>query len=328
MAEQSPVNLWQMADLCTPWCVHVVATLRIAEHIADGCERIESLAATAKCNADVLHRVLGHLVARGVFAEPEPGRFVLNDAARGLMDPALHLALDLNGIGGRMAHAWSTMLIFVRTGAPGYHELFGKPFWEDLQANPAVGAGFDDLMGYMGHGAPRGDFELTCGWGDIRTVVDVGGGTGAMLAAVLQALPHVRGTLVDFPRTVERAVETFAQAGVADRATVAGQSFFDPLPPGADLYVLRHVIHDWPDRESVALLSRCAGAARPNGRVVVLDGVRDDDAPRDITISDVLVGGKDRTVAEMRSIAQQAGLSVVAATRQTNGYFVTECVVR
>src|SRR5207245_3525887 len=120
------------------------------------------------------------------------------------------------GIGGRMAYAWGTLLTYVRTGAPAYHELFGLPFWEDLAAHPDIAASFDALMGPAGHGTPKPEFPITGGWESVRTVVDVGGGTGAMLAEILRARPEIHGTLVDLPGTVARSAETFAAAGVAD----------------------------------------------------------------------------------------------------------------
>jgi SAM-dependent methyltransferase len=318
------VNLAALSDLCTPWCIHVVATLRIADHIAAGIDKIDDLAAAAKCDSYVLHRVLEHLVSKGVFEQPEPGRFALNEAARGLLDPSQRVGLDLEGIGGRFAHAWGSLLTYVRTGAPAYHQVFGLPFWEDLDAHPEIAASFDALIGPAGHGIPDPDFQLTGGWDSVRTVVDVGGGTGAMLAEILRARPPIRGTLVDLPRTVARSGETFRSAGVTDRVTTIGQSFFDPLPAGADLYLLRGVLNDWPDREVIAILSRCAEAARPAGRVVVLKGVGPEGAPRGLAIEMMLVGGKHRTVAEFRELARQSGLEVLAAGRQPS-YFVVEC---
>jgi hypothetical protein len=131
--------------------------------------------------------------------------------------------------------------------------------------------------------------------------------------------------LVDLPRTVARSVEIFQAAGVAERVTTIGQSFFDPLSSGADLYLLRGVLNDWPDREATAILRRCAEAARPSGRVVVLKGVGPDDAPRNLSIEMVLLGGKYRTVAEFTKLARQAGLVVSAAEQQASRYFVVEC---
>lgn len=317
------VDLEALGDLRTPWCLHVVVTLRVAEQIAAGVEDVAGIAAAVACDRDVLHRVMAHLVSKGVFEESERGRFSLNEAARMLLDSGLRLAFDLSGIGGRMAGAWAGLLTFVKTGEPGYREIFGRPFWEDLEAHPDVAASFDALIGPGGHGKFSAEFAIA-GWDSVQTVVDVGGGTGSMLAAILRARPSVRGTLVELPRTVARSAEIFRDAGVSDRVTTSAQSFFDPLPAGADLYLLRGVINDWPDREAVAILRRCAEAARPGGRVVVLKGFAAEDAPKRLEIEMVLAGGKVRTVAEFRELAREAGLDVVAAGQQAD-YFVVEC---
>ena len=316
-------DLEALSDLCTPWCIRVVATLRIADHVAAGVTGIDQLAAAAGCHAGALRNVLGHLVGKGVFEEPAPGRFALNQPARALREAAPFL--DLEGIGGRMAHAWGTLLTYTRIGTPGYAEVFGMPFWEDLAAHPEVAASFDALMGPAGHGAPDADLPVTGGWASVKTVVDVGGGTGALLAEILRVGPHLQGTLVDLAGTVARSAATFEAAGVAGRVTTVGQSFFDPLPAGADLYLLSKVLNDWPERETIAILRRCAEAARPGGRVVVSGGVVADDEPRRLTIEMVLLGGTSNTLAEFRELARAAGLEVVAAERQLSGRFVVEC---
>src|SRR4051812_37248531 len=128
MSNSNAADLWNLSDLCTPWCVHVVATLHIAEHIAAGKNTIGVLADAAGCDAYVLHRVLTHLAGKRVFEEPTPGQFALNDCSRQLLVPMMQLGLDLNGIGGRMAHAWGTLLQYVRTGKSAYESIFGRPF--------------------------------------------------------------------------------------------------------------------------------------------------------------------------------------------------------
>ena len=161
-AADATVDLGQMLDLATPWCLHVAATLRIPEHISAGRTGITELAAAAGCDRDALHAVLGHLAARGVFAEDSPGRFTCNRAAEQLSESNF---LDLDGIGGRMAHTWGTLLDYVRTGQPAYQQVFGRPFWEDLAAHPRIAAEFDALMGPVGHGIPDFDIELSDGMG-------------------------------------------------------------------------------------------------------------------------------------------------------------------
>ena len=321
--------MWSLADLATPWCVHVAVTLGIADHIAAGVTGIDALASASKSDCEALHRLLRHLVGRGVFEEPSPGRFALNDAARGLLEPGAKHGLDLDAFGGRMAHAWGGLLQSVRTGAPAYHAIFGRPFWEDLEAHPQLAESFDALMG-PGHGTPDAEVLIAGDWDSVRTVVDVGGGTGSLLAEILRAHPEVRGTLVDLPATVARSNVVFQKAGVADRATAVGQSFFDPLPAGADLYLLKSVLSDWPDREALAILRRCAEAALPSTRVVALSGVSPDEAgaPPPELLMLVLVGGKVRTLSEFRELARAAGLDVRAAGRRASGRFTVECVPR
>jgi SAM-dependent methyltransferase len=280
----------------------------------------------AGADRDSLHRVLRHLVSRGLFEEPARGQFVLNAAARALLEDPIHLGLDLDGIGGRMAHAWGTLLSAVRTGKPAYHEVFGRGFWDDLDAHPEIAASFDALMGAAGHGTPDPHVLVDPGdWESVRTVVDVGGGTGALLAEVLRAQPHVRGTLVELPGPVARSAEVFRSAGVADRVTAVAQSFFDPLPGGADLYILKSVIHDWPDREATAILKRCAEGARPSGRVVVFTGAGPGEDASPELLMMVLVGGKARTLDEFREMARDAGLEVRSVGRQPSGRAIVEC---
>ena len=320
------MDLWSLSDLCTPWCVHVVATLRVADQIAAGNSDIGRLASASGAHAESLERVLRHLVSKGLFEEPTPGRFTLNDATRGLLDSSIQLGLDLDSFGGRMARAWGTLLTAVRTGRPAYQEAHGRGFWEDLDANPDLAETFDALMGPAGHGIPDPHVLLDPGgWDSVQTVVDVGGGTGALLAEVLRAHPNVTGTLVDLPRTVARSAELFNAAGVAGRATSSGQSFFDALPAGRDLYLLQKVLDDWPDQEAGAILTRCAEAARPRGRVVILSGITPEEIASPELLMLVLVGGRHRTLREFRALAREAGLEVCASGLAPSKRFIVEC---
>jgi hypothetical protein len=308
-------------DLATPWCLMVAATLRLPQHIAAGHHDVAELAEVAGCDRDALHALLGYLVARGVFVQDAPGRFSCNQAAGNLSHPFL----DLNGIGGRMAHAWGTLLDYVRTGQPAYQQVFGRPFWEDLAAHPDIAADFDALMGPAGHGVPDADIELAGGWDRIESIVDVGGGTGAMLACLLRLHPRARGILVDLPGTVARSGEILHD--VSDRVTLSPQSFFDPLPAGAGLYLLKKVLNDWPDEPTVAILRRCAEAAGATGRVVVLGGVSPDETAPVLAIDMLVAGGKTSTLTQFAELARRAGLEIRSAGPQPAGY-VVECAAR
>lgn len=160
MSEPREVDVWALADLCTPWCVHVVATLRIAELLETVPREVGELASQAGCDRDALLGVLRHLAGKGVFIEETAETSALNGPARTLLEPGARLGLDLDGFGGRMANAWTTLLTFIRTGKPAYETIFGAPFWEDLDRNTSIGELFDELMGPVGHGAPNPEVLL------------------------------------------------------------------------------------------------------------------------------------------------------------------------
>ncbi|MFJ4769376.1 methyltransferase [Streptomyces uncialis] len=320
------VDLWALSDLATPWCVRVVVTLGVAEHMADGVTKVGELARRADCDGESLARVLRRLVANGLFEEPAEDEFTLNEAARVFLEPGpLRGGLNLDGHGGRLAGAWTGLLDAVRSGRPTYQAVFGLPFWEDLDAHPGLADSYDSMMVEGRHVPDPAVLVHDGDWADVRHVVDVGGGTGAMLAEILRARPHVHGTLVDLPRTVARSGEIFGPAGVADRATVAPQSFFEPLPAGADVYLIQSVLLDWPDEEATRLLTRCAEAAAPNGRVVVVGGVSADRAAgKGGLLLMVMTGGKPRSLEEFRVLAAKAGLTVSASGESPSGHFIIE----
>jgi SAM-dependent methyltransferase len=181
-------------------------------------------------------------------------------------------------------------------------------------------------MGPAGHGpSDPAILPHPAEWDAIRTVVDVGGGTGSLLAEILRAHPHLHGILVDLPRTIARSAETFRTAGVEDRVRTVGQSFFDPLPAGADLYLLKSVLDDWPDPEATAILKRCADAARPAGRVLFLTNAGPGEPASPELLMLVLVGGRGRAIDEYRVMTRNAGLDLRSVTRVPSGRYVVDC---
>jgi SAM-dependent hydroxylase len=164
-------------------------------------------------------------------------------------------------------------------------------------------------------------------WSSARHVVDVGGGNGQFLAELLLAHPHLTGTVLDLPDTIGRANQVLAAAGVAGRARTLGQSFFDPLPSGADVYLLVHVMHNWPDAEAASLFTACAKAAGTKGTVMVVDQVIDLPVERDTVgarqlppmvatqhdlVMLVVLGSQERTQKEFAALGEQAGLRLTS----------------
>lgn len=320
-----------LTDLIWPYAVRAAATLRIADLIAAGITGQDELAAAAGADGEALVRLLRYLACRGLFSEPAPGTFALTESARLLLDDHpghLRSWLDMDGLSGRTDRAVSGLLEAVRTGEPAYPRLFGRTYYEDLSLNPHLRASFDAFM--AAYSSPYASVVAGRDWSGARHVVDVGGGSGAVLADVLRRHPHLRGTIVDLPAAVEAAPPVLAAAGVADRcATVAG-SFFDPLPRGADVYLLSNVLNDWPDRDAVAILRRCGEAAASSGLVVVAERfVATADDPAEVTRFDLrtflLLGGRGRSALSLSSLATAAGLTVRSVRRTPVGVGLLEC---
>jgi hypothetical protein len=167
-------------------------------------------------------------------------------------------------------------------------------------------------------------------WTTVQHVADIGGGTGTLIAEVLRRNPRLRGTLADLPETAARARQYLAGHGLDGRCEIVGQSFFDPLPAGADAYLLSRVIHDWDDAAASAILRRCAEAAGRTGRVLVIEshGTPGSDpaafAEMNLRML-VLAGGRERTIDDYSALAAGAGLQVTAVHDITERYVIIEC---
>ena len=334
---QAVMAAWQalgpLMDLVTPMALRVAATLRLADFMPDDGTGegavLGDLAERARADPDALARMLRHLVQHGVFTEPRPGQFAANQTAALLRTghPAA-VWLDLDGFGGRMDLAFTALAHTVRTGEPAWEQVFGQPFWAYLDANPAISASFDATMAVdAGSAAVADGYD----WTTVRHVADIGGGTGTLIAEVLRRNPGLHGTLADLPETAARARQYLAGLGLDGRCEVVGQSFFDPLPAGADAYLLSRIIHDWDDAAASAILRRCAEAAGSTGRVLVIESAAaaggDPAAFAEMNLRMlVLAGGRERTIADYSALAADAGLQVTAVHDITERHVIIECV--
>ena len=304
--------LWAAADLVTPMTIRVAATLRLADHITAGHTTAEALAGTVNADPDALGRVLNHLVTAGVLtrAGADYGLTGLGAQLRDDHPDGLRAWLDLDGAIGRADLSFVQLLHTVRTGEPGYPRQFGRPYWDDLSADPSLSASFDALMGgRLGSDAPV--IATAYPWGTLGSLVDVGGGNGTLLLSILRAHPELRGTVVDLPGAAGRAEQAIADAGMTGRAAAIAGSFFDELPAGAGGYLLSGVLHDWDDEHARQILRRCADAAGTGKVLVVEDNVGDGETPG--TEGDLrmlcYVRGRDRTVGQLGELAATVGLS-------------------
>jgi hypothetical protein len=326
---EAAAKLWSMAHLGTPMAIRVAATLRLADHIAAGVTSPTALAETTGTDPDALARLLRYLADRGVFERDASGRYALTalgTALRADHPGGQRAGLDIENIIGRAELAFVELLHSVRTGEPAFPVHFGHSFWDDLDAAPDRKQAFNERMAV--EVAERVEAVRHCyDWGSLGHLVDVGGGNGSLLTALLVAHPRLRGTVVDQAGTVDAARATMAAAGVADRGDAVAGDFFAPLPvAGAGAYLLSLVIHDWADEPSVSILRRCAEAAGPGGSVFVLEKIgADGESPHSGMDLRMLVyyGGKERGVVELSELAEKAGLATVAV-HPAGGYALLE----
>jgi hypothetical protein len=316
--QNTSLDLEALSNMVTPMAIRVAATLRLADLITDGTADAASLALRVDVDAGALRRLLVHLATYGVFVEHDDGTFGVGPTGELLRSDhpmSMRRLLDLEGFSGRGDLSLVGMLHSVRTGGPAYEQINGRPYWEDLVASPEMVDSFDDALRTMAAFSVR---SLVRGydWSKVRRVVDVGGGIGAPLCRLLKAQPHLRATLVDMPDAAARAAENFAASGLADRAEAVAGSYFDPLPPGADVYLLCHVVDQEPEDNAVRILRHCAEATGPDGAVLLLQTPVTKSNRRSMTALDLLMltslGGRERSVDGYSELVAKAGLRLVS----------------
>jgi hypothetical protein len=300
--------------------IYVAATLGIADELRAGARSSADLADATECHPGALHRLLRALASAGVLREGADGRFSLTELGECLRSDASQPVGGWAALVGRPYFwaAWGELLHSVRTGENAMRHRTGMDPWEYRAQRPEESTIFDRAMTDLSRRSNRAMLEAY-DFSRFSTVVDVGGGQGALLAAVLAANPALEGVLFDQPHVVAPADAVLASAGVADRCTVVGGDFFEAVPEGGDAYVLRSVLHDWEDPEAIAILRSCRRAIREDGALLVVErelggpNENPDDKFSDLNML-VLPGGRERTLEEFAAVYESAGFELVGAT--------------
>ncbi len=310
--------------------IHLAARLSLADHLADGPKTSAELATATRTHAPSLHRLLRALTCFGVVTQTGPDRFELAPRGTPLRSdvPDSIRSLVLLYCSERAWRSWGELEYGIRTGNVPSEYVWGMPTFEYFAKHPDMLATFNAAMAeHTRSVAP----EIIAGYDFSRfgTLVDIGGGNGTLLAAILNAVPGLRGVLFDLPIGVERAAVTLTDAGVADRCRVVTGDFFNSIPEGADAYLLKSVIHDWDDHEAVEILRNCRAAMADEGVVLVVERILPEEvSPADIgaVMSDlnmlVATGGRERTAAEFRALYATAGLEPAELVGPLGDYFV------
>jgi len=302
--------------------ISVVAKLRIADLLADGPQTADELARETKTHGPTLYRLLRMLAAVGVFAEQADGRFALTPMGEYLrtgVQGSLRGIADYCGSDWSW-RAWGQLLESVRTGRTAFDQVFGEPVFDYLAKHPEESAVFNEGMtGFSSSIAPA--VAEAYDFATFKTIVDIGGGHGVLLRTILAANPAVNGIVFDAPHVAAGAAPALLAAGLSERCRAVGGDFFQSVPAG-DAYLLKHIIHDWPDDKATTILRNCRQQVSPGGKLLLVELVLAPGNEADLgKILDlemlVIASGQERTEAEYRELLAGAGwrLTQVIATK-------------
>jgi hypothetical protein len=315
----------------------VATKLGIADLLASGAKTSKELARATDTDTGALYRLLRALTAYGVVSESEPGLFsatplsecLRSDAPMSLR-PLVVLYDDEN--------FWLTARAYgecVRTGETAFKRLFGvETSFDYYPDHPELGRRFDDAMTVLS-GMTSAAVVKALDSAGAKVLVDVAGGHGRLMAALLKANPKVRGILFDLPRVVEGASSLLEKQGVAERCETIGGDIFESIPRGGDIYMLSRIIHDWDDEHAKSILQNCAAAMGKQSKLVIVDIVLPDTIePSPGVQSQVLLdlnmlartGGRERTASEFRALLESAGLWLDRVTPTGTAVSLVEAV--
>jgi hypothetical protein len=310
--------------------ITVAAQLGVADALSDGPLPIEELAARVGADADALHRLLRALISKGIFRQRHDGRYELNSLAGTLRSDApisMTWAAQFYG-SAEQRERWTLMVDSIRTGSSVVPALRGKESFDYFAGQPELAELFNQTMTSV---SELTDGPVVAGYdfSAYPTIVDVGGGEGPLLAAILAGAPASRGVLYDLPRVVASAPSLLREHKVADRVRIAEGSFFDSVPTGGDAYILKNIIHDWPDEKAVQILRNVRTAAGPRATVLLIELVipkHDRDFPGKWVDLEMLLnlGARERTAAEYRDLLSQAGFQMTRVVQTASPLSVVE----
>ena len=300
--------------------VHVAVQIGIADLLADGPNSVEALAERTQTHAPSLRRILRALASMGLLEEIEMNRFSLTAVGEQLRSnvPGSIRNLTLMFGGERAWRSWGELLHSVKTGESGTRHVYGVGSFEYLAANPEQAVIFNEAMAEITRHIALAVISAY-DFSKFRTIVDVGGGNGAMIAAIATSAPNIRGMVFDLPRGGAEAFQKLADAGITDRCEVAAGDFFRSVPEGADAYILKNIIHDWDDDASVAIFKNCREAMHQTSKLLLVERVmpeRMEASPTNqrMAMLDMnmlaMPGGQERTESEYRGLLDKADLSL------------------
>jgi hypothetical protein len=308
--------------------LHIAAELGLADALAPWPKDRDTLARETGAEAQALARLLRALASFGVFEQLPDGRFANNRSSEYLRSDKPGSLRALARMHGHVPlwQAWAELEHSVRTGEPAFAHVHGSALFEYLAAHAESARRFDEGM-TGASGVVNEAIVEAYQWSQFGTLVDVAGGVGSTLAAILRANPGLRGLLFDLPHVIERGREYIARQGdIAGRCRTQTGSFFDSVPAGADGYFMKHIIHDWDDEDCLRLLRNCREAMPNHARLLICERiVPAANEPSLAQVMDLVMlaltdGGRERTEQDFRDLLARADLHLarVVPTRLDN----------
>lgn len=314
--------------------LYAAAKLGLADRLADGARSAAELAGPTKTHAPTLHRLLRALASLGILTEHAERRFALTPLGEALRSGAPGSARStlLAFHSPALWRSWEEIIYSLETGKTGFEKVHGMPMFDYLAEHPEEASAFSEAMvGF--HGAEPPAIAKAYDFSQLATVVDVGGATGNMLAAILAQHPGPRGVLYDRPHVVRDAPALLATRGVAERVRIEPGNFFDGVPAGGDVYLLSHIIHDWNEEQCLTILGHCRRAMKPEARLLIIETVLPPgDMPHPGKMLDmvmlVLPGGQERTAAEYDELLGKAGFRMTRVVPTDSMVSIVEALPR
>ena len=311
--------------------VYAAAKLGLADQLATEPKNAAELAGPMRMHAPSLHRLMRTLASLGILTERDAQRFALTPLGESLRTGAPGSARStLIAFGGTFWHGWEEILYSLETGNTGFDKAHGMPLFEYLRQHPAEASHFSEAMvGFHGDEPPA--VARAYDFSRFKNVVDVGGATGNLLAAIMSSHAGPRGVLFDRPHVVLDAPALLKARGVEDRVTIEAGDFFETVPTGGDAYLLSHVIHDWNEDRCLTILGHCRKAVKPDGRLLIVEMVLPaGDTPHPGKVLDMVMlvfpGGQERTEAEYESLLGKAGFRLSRVVPTASAVSVVEAV--
>ncbi|MFF8959718.1 methyltransferase [Streptomyces sp. NPDC014894] len=303
--------------------VGTATRLGVFERIGPGEAAADDLARELSTHPQATLRLLRALAGLQLLSEPEPGVFRTTAAGDLLRSdtPGTMLAMTTMFTDPVMLRAWDLLGEGVRTGETTFGAVFGTDFFGHLKEHPQLSAGFNAAMS-QGTRTTADTAPHHYDFGRFATVVDVGGGDGTLLSAILRAHPGVRGILYDTAEGLAQAARRFEDDGLTDRVALRTGDFFTSAPEGGDLYLLKSIIHDWDDERCAAILRHIRKVVPDHGAVLIVEPVLPPTVPADqqnnVYLSDlnmlVNVGGRERTAEDFTALLAASGFTLRTVT--------------